>query len=76
MFQHAGLSSTQPENTSPGALGNVKKVRRSRAVGKGKSEEQEAVKKADRAGRAEEERPGIAGTTKYKKENAPNSNFC
>lgn len=49
MFQRAGLSSTQPGNTSPGALGERQEGKKVKALGNGKSEEQEAVKKADRA---------------------------
>lgn len=49
VFQHAGLSSTQPENTSPGALGERQEGKKVKALGNSKSKEQEAVKKADRA---------------------------
>lgn len=49
MFQRAGLSSTQPESTGPGALGERQEGKKVKALGKGKREEQEAVKKADRA---------------------------
>lgn len=77
MFQHIGLSSTQPGNTSTGALGERQEGKNVKSCGQRQSKGQEGGEESRQSPKtAQEERPDMTETKKYEGENVPNSNFC
>lgn len=73
-MQHTGVSCRQQENTRTGALEKTLGGKKAKGCLWAKAKEK-SKKGANKAGRAQEESPGVQEQRKHKRENAPNLNF-